>query len=432
MPRMLQEAGGLPRRPRGRVLAVDLASRAEAGGEEQGREALTTARIETDLRVVGLAFFSFVVLGTPGALLNVAWTHAIRDTFRLALDAVGTLFLTTTIGYAVASFASGRLIANLGIAWLLALGSALGALGLLGIAIAPTWWAMVLFGLLVGTGAGILDGGMNIHFAANYGPRLMNWLHACYGIGATLAPLAMTAILKSGGSWRLGYGLAAVLYGVLVVLFILTRARWSDEPEVASATQPGMAAMWQTLRLPLVWLGVGLFLAYTGLEVSAGQWSFSLLTESRHAGAEVAGVWVSIYWGSFTAGRILFGASLTWIRPAALIRLCMAGAVLGAALLGWKSLAGAGFVGLALFGFSISPIFALMVTSTQERLGPVHAPNAIGLQVAAAALGVGVLPGLAGVLAKRLGLEVIPQFLLAVTLMMIVLFEAIHRHRPEA
>jgi len=85
-----------------------------------------------------------------------------------------------------------------------------------------------------------------------------------------------------------------------------------------------------------------------------------------------------------------------------------------ALLLGWRLLDGAGFVPLALFGFSLSPIFALMITRTQEQLGPVHAPNAIGLQVAAAAAGVGVLPGLAGVLADRWGLEVIPAFLLAV------------------
>jgi fucose permease len=71
----------------------------------------------------------------------------------------------------------------------------------------------------------------------------------------------------------------------------------------------------------------------------------------------------------------------------------------------------------------------LMISDTQERLGPVHAPNAIGLQVAAAAIGGGALPGLAGVLAKNLGLEVIPPFLLAVTLTMILLIEAIHRPR---
>jgi fucose permease len=100
-------------------------------------------------------------------------------------------------------------------------------------------------------------------------------------------------------------------------------------------------------------------------------------------------------------------------------------------LLGWKSLGGASFLGLALFGFSLAPIFALMITGTQERLGPVHAPNAIGFQVAAAAAGVGILPGLAGVLATNVGLEIIPWFLLAVTVLMIILYEAIHRQRRQ-
>jgi fucose permease len=278
----------------------------------------------------------------------------------------------------------------------------------------------------------------------------MNWLHASFGIGATVAPLAMTAILKSGGSWRLGYSLAGVLYGVVAILFVLTARRWrmsvlgvggsvfgpdtrrpSRIPNTEHSTPNTLVAAtgWETLQLPLVWLGIALFLAYTGLEVSAGQWSFSLFTESRHVTREIAGLWVSIYWGSFTIGRIFFGTIVTWIRPAALIRGCLAGAAVGAALLGWKSLAGGGFLGLALFGFSLAPIFALMITGTQERLGPVHAPNAIGFQVGAAAIGVGILPGLAGVLATNVGLEIIPPFLLAVTAMMIVLFEAIHRQR---
>jgi fucose permease len=163
--------------------------------------------------------------------------------------------------------------------------------------------------------------------------------------------------------------------------------------------------------------------------VSAGQWSFSLFTESRRLGAAIAGIWISVYWGSFTVGRIFFGTTVHWIRPLALMRACMAGAALGAAWLGWPPLAGAAPLGLALFGFCIAPIFALMISGTQERLGPIHAPNAIGLQVAAAAVGVGILPGLAGVLAKNLGLEIIPLFLLVVTAAMMVLIEAIHRQR---
>jgi hypothetical protein len=72
-----------------------------------------------------------------------------------------------------------------------------------------------------------------------------------------------------------------------------------------------------------------------------------------------------------------------------------------------------------------------MITDTQQRLGPVHAANAIGLQVAAAAVGVGWLPGLAGVLAKHRGLEVIPLFLLVVTIVMFALFEAVSRVSVE-
>src|SRR5438270_785786 len=218
----------------------------------------------------------------------------------------------------------------------------------------------------------------------------------------------MSGLVRRVLSWRWGYGLAACLFGATTVLFLRTHVRWRLTPvgDTFPATQG--AAIRETLRLPVVWLGIGLFVAYTGLEVSAAQWSFSLFTDSRHVRREIAGLWVSLYWGSFTGGRIFFGAILGWARPVVVMRLCMLGMALSAVLLGWRLLDGAGFVPLALFGFSLSPIFALMITRTQERLGPIHAPNAIGLQVAAAAVGVGVLPGLAGVLANRWGLEIIP------------------------
>jgi fucose permease len=368
----------------------------------------------------------------PGALLNVAWAASMRATFGLPLDAVGMLLIAMTSGYCVGSSASGRWIDRAGAAPLLAFSTALSALGLLGVAIAPTWAAVLLFGLLVGMGGGVLDGGMNIYFAANYGPRLMNWLHACFGIGSTVAALAMTGILRSGHSWRLAYGLAALLYGVVVGLFVSTRVRWSVRADEVSGRPLVAAAAWQTLRLPVVWLGIGLFLVCTGLEMSAGQWSFSLFTEARHVRRDLAGLWVSLYWGSFTVGRVFFGTILTWVRPVALLRRCMGGVALGAALLGWKSGPGAGCLALALLGFSLSPVFALMITSTQERLGPVHAPNAIGLQVAAAGLGAGLLPATAGVLARNLGLEIVPSFLLALSVTMIALFEASRRARVGA
>jgi fucose permease len=380
-----------------------------------------------DALVVGLAYFSFIVLGMPGAMLGVAWSPHIRNTFDLPLDAVGALLVASTIGYFIASFISGRLLAYLPTGLLMALGCGLGTLGLLGYALAPVWALLVVLALLVGAGAGILDGGMNIYFAAHYGPRLMNWLHACFGLGATLSPLMLNTILEVGGSWRLGYAILGALYGLLVAVFFRTRQQWASLQPAHSAAPPAVqASAAATLRLPVVWFGIILFMAYAGAEAGAGQWAFSLFHEERGVGETLARAWVSVYWGSFTIGRVFFGAIVNRVGAATLVRGCLVGLSAGLVLLWWNPTNEAGFMGLALFGFMLAPIFALMVTNTQERLGPSHAPNAIGFQVAAASIGAGGLPGLAGLLADNFGLEVVPPFLLGLAGLLALTYFAIN------
>lgn len=381
-----------------------------------------------DRLVVIIAYLSFIVLGMPGALLGIA-TPYISDTFTIPLEAIGTLLLTVTIGYVVASAVCGRFIVRLGAANLFISGIALSVIGLLGYVVAPVWLMMVAAGLLVGFGAGVLDAGLNIYFAAHFGPRLMNWLHACFGIGSTIAPLLLTSLLNSGADWRSGYLMVMVFYMAAALLIVATRSRW-ERPGTASESAGGSSARAaETLRLPLVWVGIGLFLAYAGLEATAGQWAYSLFTESRGVAADTAGLWVSIYWGSFTVGRIIFGAIVSWIRPAVLIRICTLFVFVGAGLLWLNPSPVLGFAGLALYGFSLAPIFALLVTNTQEVLGPRHGANAIGFQVASAGLGLGLLPGLAGVLAAGGRLEIVPPFLLVVAAIMAVLYELTHSRR---
>jgi fucose permease len=389
----------------------------------------TTTINRTDVVRVGIAYLSFIVLGMPGAMLGVAWSPAIANTFELELDAVGALFIVTMGSYFIASFISGRLVNRFGFGTLLVAGSLISGVGLVGYVLSPAWALMVAFGVLVGGGSGVVDAGMNIYFAAHYGPRLMNWLHASFGIGAALSPLLMTGILNSGGEWRTGYIILALLFAGIGILFGLTRGHW-NKSKLASgseATHRGVSA-WDTLRLPLAWIGIGIFFLYGGQETIPGYWGFSLFTEARRLNAETAGLLVSIYWLCFTLGRIVFGLIVSWVKARTLLNICVAGTIIGALLL-WLPPAPEApatilnFIGLGLFGFTIGPIFALIITSTQERLGPLHAPHAIGFQVAAASVGGGILPGIAGRLAvTNDSLEVVPVFLLVITLIMVVLY----------
>jgi ABC-type branched-subunit amino acid transport system permease subunit len=65
-------------------------------------------------------------------------------------------------------------------------------------------------------------------------------------------------------------------------------------------------------------------------------------------------------------------------------------------------------------------------------LGPRHANNGVGFQVAAASLGGALLPSLLGVLARARGLEVLGPFLFVATLVLAALFELLLWRLPRA
>jgi fucose permease len=380
---------------------------------------------------MGLAYLGFISLGLPDGLHGVAWPF-IRATFRLPLDALGTLLVMFTAGYLLSSFSSGRLLAHMSVGALLAASCLLMAVSLAGYALTPGWPWMVLLGLIAGAGSGAIDAGLNTYAATRFSPRAVNWLHACYGVGAATGPVIMTAVLNAGHSWRWGYAIVALCQLVMAMAFGLTRDLWAAKNAGGAASgEPPAASPRSTLRLPVVWLSIAIFFVYTGLEAAAGTWAFSLFTEGRAVAMREAGFWVSVYWGGLTAGRLAFGfiAGRRAARP--LLRVCLIGMAAGAALI-WLNLAGlSSYFGLALMGFAAGPIFPSMIAATPGRLGESHTANGVGFQIAAAVLGQSLLPAAVGVAARRLGLESVGPSLSLAALLLIALYESLRFAGPE-
>jgi len=114
---------------------------------------------------------------------------------------------------------------------------------LVGYAIAPAWWVVVACAVAGGLGAGAIDTGINTFAASHFSPRVVNWLHASWGVGASAGPLLMTAVLATHHGWRPGYGILAVAMLGLCALFAVTSALWRDDgatedaPRVADETE---------------------------------------------------------------------------------------------------------------------------------------------------------------------------------------------------
>lgn len=375
--------------------------------------------------VMLLAFVGFVSLGLPDSVLGVAWP-SIRRTFGLPLDALGPYFLAGVAGYFFSSFNSGRIVARWGVGLVLAASSLLTALSLLGYALSPMWSVIVALSFVGGLGAGAIDSGINTFAAVRFTPRHVNWLHACWGIGAATGPAIMTGVLNVGASWRWGYVVVMCILFVLTIGFFATMRLWNIGGGQEQKSEPH-ARRRDSLALPTAWLSMGVFFVYCGIEASTGQWSYSLLVESRHIAPVTAGLCVSFYWGALTAGRILIGAMANRVAPVRLLRLCMLGAAAGTIVLGLRLGHGLEAVGLGLTGFSLAVIFPTLIAQTPGRFESTHVANVVGFQVAAASLGIATMPGLFGVIARRAGLEVLPMLLLVATVVMIILHEAVVR-----
>ncbi len=371
--------------------------------------------------LLAIALVAFVSLGLPDGVLGVAWP-SIRRSFDLPPAQLGLLLTTTMLGYVASSFSSGAVVARLGVGRLLFWSSVLMVANSAAYALAPTWDVMVAAGLLAGLGAGAIDAGINTFAAVHFSPRLVSWLHAAYGVGAALGPLLMTAALPTSG-WRGGDALIGGLLALMAVAFRLTRREWDAPlPETAARAAPASPLL-ETLVRPRVWLNLSLFFVYTGLEVSAGQWTYTLLTEARGIDPVAASAWIAAYWGGLTAGRIVSGALAGRVAAGTILRVATMGAAVSSLALWHDPGMRVGLLALPVLGVCLAPIYPLLIAETPHRLGATHAAAAIGFQVAAAYLGTAAIPGLVGLLATVHGLGAIAPGLFSAALLLLLLQE---------
>ncbi len=374
-------------------------------------------------RTVIIAFLAFIGLGLTGGLLGLAWP-SMQKQFDLPLDGVNTLFIVQTAAYSLASFYIGRLMSRLGSGTVLLAGACLMTLTLFGTATASAWTLIVLLGVIGGLGSGLVDAGLNLYIATYHSAQQMNFLHACFGIGITIGPLIMTEALRRNLGWEVGYAIVGVMLIGMILLLGFTRREWRNEGFATADNKPVRRESFaETLRVPVVWYSMATFVAYVGLEIGIGQWAYILLTDSRGIAPETAGPWVSVYWGAFTVGRILWGIIANRFEISTVLRYCMLGTIVGAVLFWWHPVNFVGLVGLIVVGYAEAPIFPMLMAGTARRVGAKHAENTISLQMSAVGIGSALLPGLIGTIGKNNGLEMMAAAFAVMSVLVFIFHE---------
>lgn len=375
---------------------------------------------------IALSFLSFAAGGLSGGAIGVAWL-SIRDTWALPTSHLGLLLLAMTAGFLTGSFVSGHLVTRLGMGNTLAFCSVLTALGLLAFALAPDWTALIVIAILSGAGKGTYGASLNIYFANHFDARLMNWLHASFGLGAALSPFAVQLSSSLEHGWRVTWLGFALMQLAFSIAFCLTRRGWHTSRRTP-AKSAAPASLRATLRQPAVLLAMLFIFVLTGIESSGGNWSYTLFREARGVDGATAAAWVGLYWGSFTLGRLAFGMVADRFPPDASIRLLLGLVLLGGLLFSLRDSPVLSVAGLMLLAFAQAPVTPLLYATSPARLGEGLATHAIGFQMSAAGLGFSALPALVGFVADSSSLEILGPFVALSSLVCLLLFGRLPRH----
>ena len=364
-----------------------------------------------------MIYLSFISLGLPDSMLGSAWP-AMNVSLNAPLWGAGLVQMLISFCTIISSLNSAKLIRRFGTGKLTAISVATTALALLGFSLAKNYAFLLLMAVPLGLGAGAVDAGLNNFVALHYEARHMSWLHCFWGVGATLGPVILSLFLGGKHGWRGGYGAVCAIQFCLVAVLAVTLPMWDRyedraalRAEAAAAKQAGKKQ--STLNIPGVKGALATFFFYCAIEAAAGLWGASYLVEARGLSAEAAARGVSLYFLGITLGRFLSGFASMRMKSAALIRLGQLVSAGGAVLLMLPRPAGFGVAAMAVLGLGFAPVYPSMIHETPYRFGAERSQAVIGLQMACAYVGTTFVPALFGVLAARLGIGLLPAFLLA-------------------
>ena len=379
----------------------------------------------THLLIV-VIYLAFISLGLPDAVFGGAWPTMYLQ-FDVPVSYAGIVTVIIALGTIVSSLQSDRLTYKLGTGKVTAISVAMTAIALFGFSVSSSFVELCLWAIPYGLGAGGVDASINNYVALHYSSRVMSWLHCMWGLGAMTGPYVVGFVLSGGGSWNRGYQVIALLQAILTGILIISLPLWKKRATIVD--ESGEEVVAGTLSLKEVFAIKGAkeimiaFFCYCALEQTAGLWASSYMVLHKGVSAEVAATYASMFYIGITVGRFLSGFMTMRFNDKQMIRLGFGVLALGVGVLFLPLSEYVTLAGFVLVGTGCAPIYPCVIHSTPEIFGADKSQAIIGVQMASAYVGTLLMPFVFGVIANHISAGLLPAYLCAILVLMIVMYE---------
>lgn len=391
--------------------------------------------------LLAIIYLAFISLGLPDSLLGSAWPTLYQQ-FGVPISYAGIISMIISAGTIVSSLQSDRLTKKLGTGKVTAISVAATAVALFGFSFSHSFWALCLWAIPYGLGAGSVDASLNNYVALHYESRHMSWLHCMWGVGATAGPYIMGIALSMGQGWNMGYRYIGIIQVVLTAVLVFSLPLWKGRKsttenlqnaemeqllenvsEKADTTAEKALSLREILKIAGAKEVMLCFFCYCALEQTAGLWASSYLTLHKGVSSETAAIFASLFYIGITVGRAISGFITMKLNDTQMVRLGQSIIVLGIMAMVLPGSNVLALAGLILIGLGCAPIYPCVIHSTPAHFGADKSQAIIGVQMAFAYIGILAMPPLFGVLASRISVALLPCYLFAILVVMVIMHE---------
>lgn len=391
--------------------------------------------------LLAIIYLAFISLGLPDSLLGSAWPTMYIQ-FDVPISYAGIISMIIAGGTIISSLQSDRLTKWLGTGKVTAISVAATAVALFGFSFSHSFWALCLWAIPYGLGAGSVDASLNNYVALHYESRHMSGLHCMWGVGATAGPYIMGIALSMGQGWNMGYRYIGIIQVVLTAVLVFSLPLWKGRKsttenlqnaemeqllenvsEKADTTAEKALSLREILKIAGAKEVMLCFFCYCALEQTAGLWASSYLTLHKGVSSETAAIFASLFYIGITVGRAISGFITMKLNDTQMVRLGQSIIVLGIMAMVLPGSNVLALAGLILIGLGCAPIYPCVIHSTPAHFGADKSQAIIGVQMAFAYIGILAMPPLFGVLASRISVALLPCYLFAILVVMVIMHE---------
>ncbi|MDD6893818.1 MAG: MFS transporter [Lactobacillus sp.] len=381
--------------------------------------------------LLAVIYLIFVSLGLPDSLLGSGWPK-MQVEFGVPSSYAGYVFMMISAMTIISALLSPKLIQRLHVKWIVTVSIMLTVFGLLGFSFCTQYWMLLVCAIPYGLGAGAIDAAMNHYVANNYSGAVMNFLHCFYGVGAMISPYLMALAIKVA-HWNEGYRWTAFLQIGILLVVISSWSLWQQNDSKADESKIDSAGIKETIKQPGVMATLLAFFAYSAGEATCFLWVPSYFAGTRTGiSSELVASFGSLIFGGLMLGRLIAGfianrlGDRRMIRSGTMVELI--GILLTALPIKGYLVAAIGFL---IIGIGMGPIYPSIQHMAPINFGKRYSASVIGLQMAFAYTGSTFMPTVFGILQQKLGIWIMPLYLLVFAGLSFALLELSYRQEAR-